>query len=237
MSYAQSERQAQLCCLCFPLRIGVFLSAAFTVLASSTLLLFKTQFEHSMRIFGGGYVQVSAVIIGFIEVTGTIWGVIGMLGVWHNRGSYVRIYNYYQMTRLIAWVMMYFTDLPALLSCELWVTDIKQALKQQGWNPAMYKIAFSGQCFEERALFVICSISAFIFFAYLTWLNQQYQDMLEEEPNYILRIPKTMPNGAFIAHHPKGDTDASRLLLTADLNSKYVGDPVKYDPQMGRDTS
>jgi len=225
--YSSSGKNVRLCCFCIPLRLGVFLSAAFTIIISLVMIYSKHQFEDALRVFGGGYVIQSRVLISFIEVTGCVWGVIGMLGTWENRCSYVKIYNYYQMVRLGAWVLMYFTDFPPLMQCEMWATDINKALKEQGWNPVMYRIAFSGQCYNERALFILCSTLGFIFFAYLTYMNQLYQDLLDEEPNYVLRVSKnTSSNGAFFAQSVGEDT---RLLKQ---DQKFVGAPVKYDPTL-----
>lgn len=227
MYSSHSEVKIRTCCFCIPLRLGVFLNAIFTICGSIVMIFMKHQYDDALRVFGGGYAIQSRVLIGFIEVTGCMWGVIGMLGTWENRGSYVKIYNYYQMVRLGAWVLMYFTDLPVLMQCEMWVTDINRALKDQGWNPVMYRIAFSGQCYNERALFILCSTLGFFFFAYLTYVNLLYQDLLEEEPDYVLRVHKHSPNGAFFAQSLGED---SRLMKN-DQNLG-VGEPVKYDPTM-----
>lgn len=188
------------------------------------MMLFKHQFEDGMRVFGGGYVLQSRLLIWFIEITGLAWGVIGMIGTWQNRLLYVKIFNYYQMARLCVWVLMYFTDLPVLMQCELWVTDIDKALKEQGWNPVIYRIAFSGQCYSERALFIICSTLGFCFFAYLTYQNQMYQDLLEEPPKYSFRVHNHTPIGAFFTQPLSEEAHLTKF--------NHVGMPVKYDPDM-----
>jgi len=152
-----------MCCLCIPIRLGVFLNAAVTIASSIFMIFMKRRTEEYTRVFNGGYVLQSKVIIGFLELTGALWGVIGMIGTWQQKASYVRIYNYYQMTRCLCWAGMFYTDIPVLLKCELWQTDINQAMKEQGWNPTMYEIALSGNCVYERTLFLILSTSCFFF--------------------------------------------------------------------------
>lgn len=185
------------------------------------MILMKKHFEEVMRIFSGGYVLQSRVIIGFLELTGALWGVIGMIGTWQQKASYVRIYNYYQMVRCLCWSGMFFTDIPVLLKCEQWQTDIEGAMKEQGWNPIMYEIALSGNCAKERSLFFIFSTLAFVFFVYLTYINQKLQDMLQAEPKYLLRVPKDLPMGAFYTQS-LGERSA---LLTEEKKSHLVGAP------------
>jgi len=185
------------CCLCIPIRLGVFLNSLFTIITSILLMASKHHTEEVLRVVNGGYVLQSQVIIGFLEITGALWGVIGMIGTWRQKASYVKIYNYFQMTRCVSWASMFITDIPVLMQCEMWQTDIDAVMKEQGWNPIMYNIALSGNCAKERTLFFIFSTSAFVFFLYLTWINQKLQDMLETTPKYLLRIPKDLPMGAF----------------------------------------
>lgn len=218
-----------MCCLCIPIRLGVFLNAAVTIASSIFMIFMKRRTEEYTRVFNGGYVLQSKVIIGFLELTGALWGVIGMIGTWQQKASYVRIYNYYQMTRCLCWAGMFYTDIPVLLKCELWQTDINQAMKEQGWNPTMYEIALSGNCVYERTLFLILSTSCFFFFIYLTYINQQLQDMLENEPKYLLRIPKDLPMGAFYTQS-LGERSA---LLTEERKNHMVGAPIRSGTEPG----
>jgi len=139
------------------------MNAAFTIVMSCFMIFSKRYIEHLTRVVNGGYVLQSRVIIGFLELTGALWGVIGMIGTWQQRAVYVRIYNYFQMARVISWFGMFCTDIPVLLKCEMWQTDIAGAMKEQGWNPIMYEVALSGNCVKERTLFFIFSFAAFFF--------------------------------------------------------------------------
>lgn len=126
------------------------------------------------------------------------------------------------MIRVASWIVMYFTDLPVLMQCEMWVTDINRALKTQGWNPVIYKVAFSGHCYSERVLFIICSTAGFVCFLYLTYITQLYQNMLEEEPIYIMNRAKDLPNGAFFTR--------SLGEKAALIQRQNVGQPVRIQP-------
>lgn len=194
---ATSVRHGATCCLCIPLRLGIFMNAVGTITGSLLMICMKHEFEENMRIFGGGYVMLSRVIIGFIELTGCIWGIIGAMGAWQCKEHFLEIYNTYQMIRVLAWFGMYVTDGPSLWYCELWMTDIEAAIKMQGYNPIMYKIALEGRCASERFYFFFFSSIGLAFFIYLTRINQVYQKMLNEEPAYLFRIPKLNAGGQF----------------------------------------
>merc|ERR1719482_2565789 len=118
------------------------------------------------------------------------------------------------------------------MKCEMWQTDINQALKEQGWNPTMYEIALGGNCVKERTLFFILSFSAFFFFIYLTYINTKLQEMLQNEPKYLLRIPKDLPMGAFYTQS-LGERSA---LLTEEKKHQLVGAPIRSgtEPGLGR---
>jgi len=213
--------------------MGIFLNAIMTIAGSLFMMIAKHQAEDSMRIFGGGYVMLSRVIIGFLEVTGCVWGIIGLMGAWQCKERYLEIYNYYQMARVTAWLGMYVTDGPVLWYCELWMTDIHAAIEMQGYNPIMYRIALEGRCPQERFLFMIFSSMGFMFFLYLTYINQVFQRMLADEPAYLLRVPKQNPGGAYYVE----SFAEKRYLLGGEVGPaihapRSGGEPGAYVPLM-----
>lgn len=193
----RSGQNLETCCMCIPLRLGVFLNAVMTIFGSLMMVFFKQYAEETMRLCGGGYVLFSRVVIRFIEVTGVFWGVMGLLGAWQLKEGYLEIYNMYQMTRCIAWVGMYVTDLPILWNCEMWILDINGAIKKYGWNEIMYKIALAGRCQSERTYFILFSTAGLMFFLYLTWVNQRLQNIIGEENKYLIRLPQGATSSAF----------------------------------------
>lgn len=193
-------RVRALCCVCIPLRLGVFMNSVFTIVLSLAMMFGKKKFEDETRVIGGGYSIYSRTIIFFVEITGTFWGICGAIGAWRCQWSYVRLYNIYQWTRLVAWLMMYFFDIPLLWYCELWVLDINAAHEKMGWNPIVYDIAFHGSCARERSLFIICSTAGFLLFLHLALANQRFQAELAVTPAYIVAAAKDKPRGYFYSH-------------------------------------
>lgn len=194
--YAYSQNMAT-CCMCIPLRMGVFLNACITISTSLNALFFKGQ--RWLRLIQGGYALESRVILGAIECCGLVWGVMGLLGAWTNRTSYVIIYNRFQAVRIAAWIGMYLVDVPLLWNCELWITDINKALKTEGWNPIMYNVAMGSKCIEERQLFFMISPVCLVVMMYFWYASWRLQKLQEYEPRYLLRIPKDVPSGSFYA--------------------------------------
>jgi len=195
-------------CFCLPLRTAVFVNALGTVVLSILLFFFREVMDDGMRVFTGGYSLQGRVAVDLIEISGCLWGVIGIIGAVYLKTSYVRIYMYYQVARLFAWGVMYLTDVPLLWACELWMTDLELAAKLYGWNHIMYNLAVNSRCQEERFLFTTLSTLCLIFFVQLTWASQKLLNDLEEEPKYLLTLPKNTPNGAFYTQ-----SLASRSLL------------------------
>lgn len=186
-------------CCCFPIRSAVFVSALLTVIFALAMLGMRAVVEARLRVFTGGYELRSRVIVDLLEISGVLWGSVGMVGVLFLKTSYVRTFFYYQVFRLVGWGIMYMTDVPLLWNCELWNTDIKAATAQYGWNDLMFSIAVTNRCPQERTLFVTCSTIGFYVFLYFTMATQWLLNDLDDEPRYLLRVPQGTPDGAFYA--------------------------------------
>lgn len=195
-----SEIYVQTMFMCVPLRLGVLISAAFTFLTSLLYLCDKTLWEYVFRHFTGGYALASRVAIGAIEVTGVLFGLLGVLGTWYQKRDYVVTFNMWQFVRLAAWIFMYVVDIPLMAHCEDWVNDVKYMTQVHGWNQLMYEIALNGNCEGERVRFLVLSFLTLAVFMYLIWVTLRYQEFMGRVPKHLLRVPKDLSSGAFYAH-------------------------------------
>lgn len=197
-SFLVAQHMPVMCC-CVPLRLGVFMNAFWTICTSVFSIFYRAVAQNEQVSLNGGYSVYSQTIVSVMLVCGCLWGALGVLGTWENKTSYIKIFNYFQMFRVLAWCAVTIVDVPLLMNCEEWITNIDKALKDQGWNPTMYKVAMGGNCISERVMFFAISFFCLMWFAYLLYEGKRYEDLLETEPRYLLRVPKGIPSGSFYA--------------------------------------
>lgn len=187
------ERGLTLCCQCIPIRLGVFLIAAFAVLTGVVSGFGKALGVDTSALFGGYTIQ-SKVLITFLELSGLVWGFMGMLGALRCSASFTNVFLYYQYVRMASWVGIFYYDLPALWGCELWLTDIAS----QEWNPRMYQVAMQGECYIRRVTFLVVACISMVLFGYFTTVNYVFHKMLEDGLQYTIENKQTN-SSAFVA--------------------------------------
>lgn len=194
----------QTMCLCMPLQLGTLLTAGLQVLISFLYVVDRPFFSAFFRPFTGGYALSSAIAVGAVEVSGLIFGLVGVLGAWNTKRRYVATYNYWQFARLVVWVYVFVVDIPLLFHCEDWVNNVEKATDRMGWNQVMFDIAMSASCPHERVRFLVLSLIAMVVFMYLVFATSRYIEFLDRSPRHLLRVPKDLSSGIFYAK-PMGD--------------------------------
>jgi len=212
----------QTVCLCVPLRLGILIASCWQFITSLMYVLDKPLFEHLLRHFTGGYCLWSRIAIGAVEMSGVLFGLLGIIGTWCSKPSYIASLNLWQIFRLAAWLFMYYTDVPLIMRCEDWVNAIQTMTDQHGWNPIMYDTALAGKCVSERSSFLAMSSVTFIVFAYIVNATSRYQAMVDRSPKHVLRLPKDPASGIFYAH-PTGE----RSYLNGDYGTLEHAPPVR----------
>lgn len=222
---------------CVPLRTCLFLNCLGTVMGSVSLIMGEKLFHTDFRTFSGGYALQSHVIIGLIEVVGIFAGLLGLIGTVTLDCNYVKFFQMYQIVRLASVFLMYITDVPLLVHCELFRTDLPKAIEEYGWNPIMFDLALNNHCSQERTAFVFASTVYLLTFVYLTSGTSQFLSDLEEEPRYLFRVPKGRAGPAFNSNSLASQTLSDRAkkrvgrleqetnMLSA--NESLVGAPVR----------
>mmetsp|Transcript_130454 Transcript_130454/g.417393 ORF Transcript_130454/g.417393 Transcript_130454/m.417393 type:complete len:178 (+) Transcript_130454:391-924(+) len=137
---------------------------------------------------------------GTVEVTGAAFGLLGVLGAWHCKPSYIQWFNGWQMMRMAAWLFMYYVDIPLVLHCEGWVDAVEAMTQKYGWNDILYQVAMSGHCSNDRNKFFVQSTLTFMVFSYIVLATSRYQDVLSRVPKHLLRVPKDLSTGIYYAH-------------------------------------
>jgi len=154
-----------------PLRLAVFLNALFSIVSSLAVLFAKSIGVDTAVILNSGYTIQSKTFLTFVEVSGAIWGFIGVQGAIRCHANSLTVFFYYQVAKCLCFLLVFYYDLPALYSCEKWVTDMAS---QPAWNPQMYQVAMEGQCWTKRMLFYLVNFPLLFIFLYLTYINYIY---------------------------------------------------------------
>jgi len=153
-----------------------------------------------MRHFTGGYGRSSRFFIVAIEISGVLFGAVGIVGTWCQKRDYVVTFNVWQFVRLAAWGYMYYIDIPLVSRCEEMLNNVEAMTQQYGWNPILYDVAMAGDCSGERTRFFVLSFSTLLIFMYVVWATLRFQDFMGRAPKHVLRLPKDISSGAFYAH-------------------------------------
>lgn len=188
------------CLACIPLRLGVLLSGVFTIALSILAIWMKEERAVLARMMFGGYTLLSTKLGQICDYMGVFWGIWAIVGAWQLKESYLQVYNYYNFFRVACWVYVIYADYPLIYNCEEWALDLDNAVKRNGWNPAMYKVGMSGACVPTRFYFQVFISIGLVFFVYLIWVNIQLQRLISFEPSYLLRLPAVKLDPAYYAY-------------------------------------
>jgi len=187
------------------------------MIVSIALLGFRFYIEKDRRVFVGGYSNESRVLIDIVESTAIVWGALGAYGALYLRAGLIRIFHYYQAARLLLWFVMYALDVPMMLSCEIGRDDPKTFTARFGENPQMLALAQSGLCDDERNLFFLLSPLTLIFTLQFLLATQNLLNEFDEEPRYLLQVPKDTPSGAFYTKSLATRSYAAERLIMSGL--------------------
>lgn len=184
-------------CCCVPLRTAVFLISVLSTVNAMVAFFFPRLLSDS-DYKAGGYSVQSRVVVGATQITGVFFGPIGCLGAYELNVSLLNTYNYYQLLRLGGMFFMFYTDIPLLADCNLWRTDLNAAIKQYGWNPAMYQVAMGNSCLQAQIDFALAAFFSLVIYTYLISLTRRLIWDTEQTPRYLLAMPRDTPNGSFV---------------------------------------
>jgi len=187
--------------VCMPLRLGVLLCSLITFLSSVLYVLNRPFWEYMFRRFTGGYCLASKTVVGGVQLSGLLFGLMGMMGAWNCRRSYISTLNLWQYACVISWVFIYYVDIPLLVRCEDWVNNVQQMTDRHGWNPELHKVAMAGECGSERSHFLAISALALLVSMYIAHATGRYQELLEGTSGSLVQAgAEDVTSGAFYSH-------------------------------------
>jgi hypothetical protein len=185
---------------CLPYRLGVLLTACVAWSSSVLFLASKDAWYHVFKHFNGGHTMSAKIVIGCVQYSGLLFGLVGILGAWLNRRGYVVYYNGWQVLRVVGWCVMYAFDVPVIHNCEEFVNNVSGMVEQHGWNENMFNAAMEGTCTVLRKPFFVCSSFAIIYYLYCVYATYKYTVHMDKLPKHLLRPPKDLPSSTFYSH-------------------------------------
>lgn len=198
------------CMFCIPLRVGVGMLAVMHFLHSFVCIM--SIFVGDVRLQGGGYYPGTNGLQVYVGAFGLIFAIIGLLGVYDNKASWIRVYNYFQYIKLASTLIVFCFDMKELLICESWVNNMQSQLT---FNAAMDSVSKKGLCGWVRLCYFIGFAIDFGMNSYFTWVSYSYLKHLETLPPY------------FIAFGAEGAGDHRKLTF----HDEALGEPGQFlDP-------
>lgn len=198
---ARGEVEADVACCCVPLRTAVFLVSLNSSLTGVCFILFqegKSSGEmDSLALFEGGFSFTNRAIYGILVIVGALMGLFGIMGAVQLLGRYVRYFMYFMFCHFVALAFSLIHDIPIILNCEEWKTNLEGSIKEYGWNELMYSIAVKNECWQERWAYFIGSAWQLIYVLYVVNICQRLCAELDEEPRFLLKVHKDHPDGVF----------------------------------------
>eukprot|EP00439_Symbiodinium_sp_Y106_P033320 s332_g3.t15 len=205
--------------MCVPVRTAVFLGGLSCAGLGLFLLRWPQAVEEDRRAFVGGYSDWSRALIDVLELSAILWGSLGAVGALYMKENFLRAFFYYEVVRVAAWLLTYLLDAPLLVNCELGRDDPSAFVARFGPNKAMLGIAADGSCDDERAFFGLLSPLCLLFFLQFLFATQRLLVDFEDDPRYLLNIPKEGPTGAFHSRNMASGSDIAEQFAQTGLPS------------------
>lgn len=167
------------CCCVFPLKFGVALVAMYIFMNS--LLCLLALFTGDIRMQGQGYSLTWYWVPPILGAFGSIFGFLGLLGVYDDTPSWLRIFCIYLLAKLFVMGITMVADYWVLYQCEGWLQDPLHTVQ---YSPQMYALASQGVCSWSRYSYIIGAGIDFAVNAYLTYCSVEYTRQISMNPPY-----------------------------------------------------
>eukprot|EP00747_Dinoflagellata_sp_TGD_P162656 gnl/TRDRNA2_/TRDRNA2_180503_c0_seq1.p1 gnl/TRDRNA2_/TRDRNA2_180503_c0~~gnl/TRDRNA2_/TRDRNA2_180503_c0_seq1.p1 ORF type:complete len:237 (+),score=37.25 gnl/TRDRNA2_/TRDRNA2_180503_c0_seq1:130-840(+) len=205
------------CCFCIPLRNGVGMLALLHFIHAFVCIV--NLFSPDTRLQSGGYNPNTDRLQCFSGALGIVFAIIGLLGVYDNKVGWIRVYNYFQWSKLLICVIVYICDMYELRKCESWAGMIQS---QVAYNPALDFVAKNGLCSRVRLDYSIGWFLDVALFFYFAWVSNEYCSKMAMDPPYII---------SFAARDQSADHMNVRFF------DQQIGEPSQYLEKTERPTA
>jgi len=204
------------CCFCIPLQMGTSLICMVHFIFAIVCIV--TLFINDMRFMPGGYNQHTAWIQVVVGVFGLGFALLGMLGAWDEKVSWIQAFKYFLFVKCAALLIVFLFDMLTLQKCEGWAFSMQS---QTNYNGALDSISKKGLCEIARLSYCIGFSIDFGLNAYWTYIWYDFCRKVKMGPAYMIFFPDV---------NEDDHTQARKL-------DPHIGEPSQYIPALERPES
>lgn len=183
------QKDVGTCCLCINLRWGVGALCIWQFVRGCICVL--GLFVQDIKIQSGGYNPDFRWLQNCVGSLGLIFGITGLMGIYDNKPSWIRVYVYFVFVTLAVSLVVFLADLYELAKCDAWTNNMHS---QINYNAPLENVAIKGLCGWTRRAYVvgwIIEFSCLVYFAYVTFC---YYSRTCLGPTYLLHFNSMSEN-------------------------------------------
>lgn len=217
------------CCFFCPLRFGASLISmhAFCYGIFMSLVFF----EDEPRLIPGGYdpkFKWWSVVLGSL---GIIFGLMGIMAIYDNKEQLMKIFAYYEWSKVVLAFIVFIFDEIALRDCDQWQYSISSQISV---NTPLENLSTKMLCGSAKKAYqygFVVDWGLQVYFAYVIW---RYYSIMCERPAYLVKfdgawepqVPTRMgePTNFFINQQQEAEYAALRDGLEEKLYTNAMGD-------------
>lgn len=195
-----NDKEVGIVCFCIGQRDAV--GTIFLLGLLYTFFCIATLFAGDVREQSGGYNPHTSKLQVWVGAVGSIFYLVGFLGVYDTKIDWIRVGRNYQFVRIFFMLLVFAFDWFALALCENWVS---QTYSKTEYNPTLEAVSKKGICPITRLAYFIGFGIDFGFNLYCTWIVQDYYNKIHCNPGYHITYDGVESSGALAFNKKLGE--------------------------------
>lgn len=214
-----TQKSFGVCCFCIPIRTGIALICLYHFCHAFVCLY--GLFAADIRLQSGGYNMVFDRVQVVVGAFGIIFAFTGLLGVYDNKVTWIKVYNYFQFLKLATLVVVFLADLYTLRNCETWYNKLESQIQ---YNAAMDRVSRQALCEEVRLSYIVGWILDVSMNFYFAWVCNEYRAFVDHKPAYLIQFDKNPTHLSITTFNSRMGEPGSHLThvsKSTDTNASY----------------
>jgi len=218
------QRNLGLCCLCIPLQLGTQLLTCWTFFYSFFCLV--ALMSGDIRLLDAGYNTDTARLSAYAGCAGFAFGLVGIIGAYNNQLTPLRIYNVYQILKILLSFYVMYKDIVALRNCAVYANVI---YSQVEFNAALESISRKALCdWGLRSYVIGATVHRMVDF-YFTYVTYVYTERLAQNPLFLINFGGPLGVDGVVPWQNTKISEGTHLLIK-DIKGKNMERVRGYKP-------